>query len=207
MIYRAAAINAAILAALGATVAVPVATETGPVASAQAVDDNQPADDSNDENSNDENSSEENDSDDGDDGDDGDGGGTTAPPPAGPLVPDLPPQPADTLEDGSPPAPVDNTGGRPGVGGEHNVSHPRPTRPAVLPSHRQPVLRQATSIRPVSDTGPVPQGGVQAGGGGMARSVSDTGPSDGALGPAAGLVLLVTGSGLVLRRRRLEANN
>jgi hypothetical protein len=52
-----------------------------------------------------------------------------------------------------------------------------------------------------SDTGTIPQGGVQAGGGGTAPSLRDAGSSEGALGAAAGLVLVVTGTGLAMRRR------
>jgi hypothetical protein len=60
---------------------------------------------------------------------------------------------------------------------------------------------RASTTETVSDTGAIPQGGIQAGGGGTATRIQDGSSTEGVLGAAAGLVLVVTGTGLALRRR------
>jgi hypothetical protein len=194
MFHRAAATTAAILAPFGIALTVPVLSSTGGVPAAMAGADNaSPGDDLTDEN------------------------GQPTPPPApppttppvtppvtpptpAPVLPELPPKPADTLEDSGSPATPGNSNGNSGnpsssmESGNDSSSHN-----GTIESQRLSVTESNT--RTVSDTGAIPQGGVQAGGGGTAPSLKDAGSSEGALGAAAGLVILVTGTGLVLRRR------
>jgi hypothetical protein len=85
-----------------------------------------------------------------------------------------------------------NSGSGSGSGGQKGIEKTIPTR-------RLSVRASTTNV--VSDTGAIPQGGVQAGGGGTAPSLHDAGSGEGALGAAIGLVLVVTGTGLAMRRR------
>jgi hypothetical protein len=77
-----------------------------------------------------------------------------------------------------------------------------PSRSKVKKHHRhrhttRPVVQTRTvSFTPTAAVTTVPQGGVQAGAGGTA------GGGDGALILGAGLVLVATGGGLALRRKR-----
>jgi hypothetical protein len=188
MFHRAAATTAAILAPFGVALAVPVVTHTGGVPAAQAGADNgSPADNLTDENL-----------------------PAPSPPPAPvpspppappvtppaptPVLPPLPPKPQDTLQDSGSPSSGVSPGGGSGNGSSGNGSSDKGT-------HSERLSVALSNTRTVSDTGAIPQGGVQAGGGGTAPSLRDAGSSDGALGAAAGLVILVTGTGLALRRR------
>ena len=67
-----------------------------------------------------------------------------------------------------------------------------------------PQVSETTSVAretaSTSEIATVPKGGVQAGGGGTAIA-QDAGSTAGVLGVAAGLLLVVTGAGLALRRR------
>jgi hypothetical protein len=197
MFHRAVAITATLLAALGVAFAVPAVSHIGGVQAALAGDDDDvPSDDLTNEN------------------------GPTppqqpaepvppppapeqapppaapAPPPAAPAPQELPPVPQDTLEDGGSNDSQNESGNS---NGGSNRGEIETSTPQLTKYRRLSVSQSNTST--LSDTGAIPQGGAQAGGGGTAPSVTDAGSSTAVLGGAAGLVLLATGTGLVLRRR------
>jgi hypothetical protein len=167
MFHRAAASVAAILTAIGVALAVPVVSSSGGVPAAQAGADNGSIDDLTDENLP-------------EDGDQPPAPAPTVTPPA-PVVTELPPVPQDTLEDdGTDDESGDVSDEESGGSGEvsHDVSDESSNNSGgnIGSGHRssgQSIASQRLSVAQstvsaVSDTGAIPQGGVQAGGGGTA---------------------------------------
>jgi hypothetical protein len=99
------------------------------------------------------------------------------------------------------PAPLEAESGGPGAGGETAPKH-RSKKVTTRPTTRRAVQRtRPVATRPVARQ-TSPQGGVQAGAGGMAED----GPDGILLGLATGaLVLIASGGSLVARGRRGDA--
>jgi hypothetical protein len=125
----------------------------------------------------------------------------TPPAPTPQPLPPLPAPPADTLQEtnGSNNSSSGNGSGSGSGNGSGNGSSSPSTPKTTVPVKRLAVRQSTTTA--VSDTGAIPQGGIQAGGGGTAATIQGGSSTEGALGAAAGLMLVVTGTGLALRRR------
>jgi hypothetical protein len=92
---------------------------------------------------------------------------------APPVLRPLPPKPKDTLQDSPPPAqPKTDTGGRRAGDETQPRATARPAAPVVVLPASVPqtsTVGSSSTQSTLGDTGAIPQGGVQAGGGGTAR--------------------------------------